>query len=266
MGTAIVRHHRPRPPGVSEHAHQEDEAALCPRSFASGWAASPAGGGRVRALLGSALGNERVRSEPTSSSPPPPRRCGCGRQPEPGRRSPSTACGPGSLVPHPSSSGSGPVAQLGANAHGEVLEPGRVSDCYLGLLLNPPRDQRAGRVLVVAPASLLHPCVPQPGGTLLYELVTGHPDRAPHELVAEGLGHEVVAQQQCGVAEGLRPTSSASSASSPSQERIRSPSTPNRKGRRRSGGCSWCMPATTPPRRDRLHSRGGEGRQRVWTP
>ena len=29
MGTAIVRHHRPRPPGVSEHAHQEDEAALC---------------------------------------------------------------------------------------------------------------------------------------------------------------------------------------------------------------------------------------------
>ena len=97
------------------------------------------------------------------------------------------------------------MAQLGANAHGEVLEPGRVSDCYLGLLLNPPRDQRAGRVLVVAPASLLHPCVPQPGGTLLYELVTGHPDRAPHELVAEGLGHEVVAQQQGRVAEGLRP-------------------------------------------------------------
>jgi hypothetical protein len=23
------------------------------------------------------------------------------------------------------------VAQLGANAHGEVLEPGRVPDCYL---------------------------------------------------------------------------------------------------------------------------------------
>jgi hypothetical protein len=42
MGTAIVRHHRPRLPGVSEHAHQEDEAALCPRSFPSGWAASPA--------------------------------------------------------------------------------------------------------------------------------------------------------------------------------------------------------------------------------
>jgi hypothetical protein len=75
------------------------------------------------------------------------------------------------------------VAQLGANAHCEVLVPGRVSDCYLGLLLDPPGDQHAGRMLVVAPASLLHPHVPQPDGTLLYELVTGHPDRAPRELV-----------------------------------------------------------------------------------
>src|SRR6266542_4035336 len=33
------------------------------------------------------------------------------------------------------------------------------------------------------PVALLHPCVPQPDGTVLYELVTGHPDRAPHELV-----------------------------------------------------------------------------------
>jgi hypothetical protein len=75
------------------------------------------------------------------------------------------------------------MGQLGANAHGETLEPGRVLDCYLGLLLDPPRDRRAGRVLVVAPASLLHPCVPQPDGRLLYELLTGHPDRAPQELV-----------------------------------------------------------------------------------
>jgi hypothetical protein len=75
------------------------------------------------------------------------------------------------------------VAQLGANAHGEVLEPGRVPDCYLGLLLDPPGDEHAGRVLVVAPASLLHPAVPQPDGTLLYELVTGHPDRQSQELV-----------------------------------------------------------------------------------
>jgi hypothetical protein len=97
------------------------------------------------------------------------------------------------------------MAQLGANAHGEIFVSGRVPDRYLGLLLDPPRDQRAGSVLVVASASLLHPCVPQPGGTLLYQLVTGHPDRAPHELVAEGLAHEMVAQQQGRVAEGLRP-------------------------------------------------------------
>ena len=75
------------------------------------------------------------------------------------------------------------MAQLGANAHSEVLAPGRVPDCYLGLLLDPPGDQHAGTVLVVAPASLLHPGIPQPDGTLLYELVTGHPDRQPQELV-----------------------------------------------------------------------------------
>jgi hypothetical protein len=75
------------------------------------------------------------------------------------------------------------VAQLGANAFGEVLEPGRVPGCYLGLRLDPPGDDQAAGVLVVAPAVLLHPVVPQPDGTVLYELVTGHPDRAPQELV-----------------------------------------------------------------------------------
>jgi hypothetical protein len=75
------------------------------------------------------------------------------------------------------------VTQLGANAFGEVLEPGRVPDCYLGLRLDPPSQTEPAGVLVVAPASLLHPCVPQPGGTVLYELVTGHADRTPHELV-----------------------------------------------------------------------------------
>jgi hypothetical protein len=75
------------------------------------------------------------------------------------------------------------MAQLGANAFGEVLEPDRVPDCYLGLRLDPPRDEQAGSVLVVAPAALLHPGVPQPDGSVLYELVTGHPDRAPCELV-----------------------------------------------------------------------------------
>jgi hypothetical protein len=74
------------------------------------------------------------------------------------------------------------MAQLGANALGEVLEPGRVPDCYLGLRLDPPAAE-APEVLVVAPASLLHPSVLQPDGTVLYELVTGHPDRAPRELV-----------------------------------------------------------------------------------
>jgi hypothetical protein len=38
-------------------------------------------------------------------------------------------------------------------------------------------------VLVVAPRWLLHPAVPQPAGSLMYELATGHPDRQPGELV-----------------------------------------------------------------------------------
>src|SRR5215213_11589743 len=91
------------------------------------------------------------------------------------------------LVPYPEATGPSTrrrrVSQLGANALGEVLVPGRVPDCYLGLLLDPPGDQHAGRVLVVAPAALRHPGIPQPDGTLLYELVTGHPDRQPQELV-----------------------------------------------------------------------------------
>jgi hypothetical protein len=75
------------------------------------------------------------------------------------------------------------VGQLGANAHGEVLVPGRVPDCYLGLRLDPTGDTQAAGVLVVARAARVHPVVPQPEGTVLYELVTGHPDRTPHELV-----------------------------------------------------------------------------------
>jgi hypothetical protein len=77
------------------------------------------------------------------------------------------------------------VSELGPNAHGEVLDSGRVADCYLGLLLRPPPagDPEAGRVLVVAPRALLHPHVPQPAGSLVDELLTGHPDREPGELV-----------------------------------------------------------------------------------
>jgi hypothetical protein len=54
-----------------------------------------------------------------------------------------------------------------------------VPDCYLGLLLDPPHQRYAGSVRVVAPVALLHPVVPRPDGTVLYELVTGHPDRTP---------------------------------------------------------------------------------------
>ena len=44
--------------------------------------------------------------------------------------------------------------QLGPNALGETLEPGRVTDCYLGLLLPPGSagELEACTVLVVAPA------------------------------------------------------------------------------------------------------------------
>jgi hypothetical protein len=75
------------------------------------------------------------------------------------------------------------MAQLGANAHGEVLKPGRVPDCYVGLLLCADDPDQAPSVLIVSPAAFLHPAVRQLDGTLLYELVTGHPDRAPRELV-----------------------------------------------------------------------------------
>jgi hypothetical protein len=53
------------------------------------------------------------------------------------------------------------VNQLGPNALGEVLQPGQVADCYLGLLLPPglAGEPEAGTVLVVAPAALLHPRV-----------------------------------------------------------------------------------------------------------
>jgi hypothetical protein len=75
------------------------------------------------------------------------------------------------------------VGLLGPNADGELPQPGRVPDCYLGLRLDSAGHNQPAGVLVVAPAALLHPHVPQPDGTVLYELVTGHPDQAAHELV-----------------------------------------------------------------------------------
>ena len=75
--------------------------------------------------------------------------------------------------------------QLGPNALGEVPESGRVTDCYLGLLLppGPVGEPEAGTVLIVAPAALLHPRVSQPAGSLVYDLLTGHPEREAGELV-----------------------------------------------------------------------------------
>jgi hypothetical protein len=75
--------------------------------------------------------------------------------------------------------------QLGPNAFGEVLEPGRVADCYLGLLLppGPAGELEPGTILILAPAGLLHPRVSQPAGSLVYGLLTGHPEREPGELV-----------------------------------------------------------------------------------
>jgi hypothetical protein len=74
------------------------------------------------------------------------------------------------------------VSELGRNAFGEPVEPGRV-DCYLGLPLPAEAADEQGGVLVVAPRWLLHPAVPQPAGSLVYELATGHPDRQPDELI-----------------------------------------------------------------------------------
>jgi hypothetical protein len=59
------------------------------------------------------------------------------------------------------------VSRLGANALGEVLEPGRVPDCYLGVRLDPAGGAEAAGVLIVGPAVLRDPAVPQPDGTPL---------------------------------------------------------------------------------------------------
>jgi hypothetical protein len=70
------------------------------------------------------------------------------------------------------------MGQLGANAHGEVLEPGRVPGCAWT-----QTTRRRSVCWWSPPPALLHPAMPQPDGTLLYELLTGHPDRTAHELV-----------------------------------------------------------------------------------
>jgi hypothetical protein len=100
--------------------------------------------------------------------------------------------------------------RLGPNAYGEQLQPGRVAYCYLAILLDQPLAKIApepGRVLVVASAALLHEQVPQPDGQVLYELLTGHPDRAPRDLVflADLTGELRAWPPQTWTAVGIRP-------------------------------------------------------------
>jgi hypothetical protein len=56
------------------------------------------------------------------------------------------------------------VGLLGPNANGELVEPGRVPDCSLGLLLFAGYGNQAPGVLVLSPAGLLHPAVPSQTG------------------------------------------------------------------------------------------------------
>src|SRR4029453_3260269 len=58
---------------------------------------------------------------------------------------------PGSLILRASMLGRRALDQLGPNALGEVLEPGRVGDCYLGLLLppGPAGEPQAGTLLIL---------------------------------------------------------------------------------------------------------------------
>ena len=75
--------------------------------------------------------------------------------------------------------------QPGPNALGETLAPGRVTDCYLGLLLppGPAGEPEAGTVLIVSPSRAAAPRCSAPADSLVYELLTGHPEREPGELV-----------------------------------------------------------------------------------
>src|SRR5438034_8764179 len=113
---------------------------------------------------------------------PRPARCCTRPADRPGRSQRTAPVAAGSLAPPPLR-GALLVSELGPNAFGKHLDPGRVGDCYLALPLPDEDGDGPGGVLVVAPRWLLHPAVPQPAGSLVYELVTGHPDRGPGELV-----------------------------------------------------------------------------------
>jgi hypothetical protein len=78
------------------------------------------------------------------------------------------------------------VRRLGPNSAGEELAPGAVEDCYLGLLVDQPLAASlptAGSLVVVGPTALLDVRVRQPDGRAVYDLLSGHPDRQPRDLV-----------------------------------------------------------------------------------
>jgi hypothetical protein len=78
------------------------------------------------------------------------------------------------------------VRRLGPNSSGEELAPGAVEDCYLGLLVDQPlaaTEPTPGSLVVVGPSALLDDRVRQPDGQAVYDLLSGHPDRASRELV-----------------------------------------------------------------------------------
>jgi hypothetical protein len=78
------------------------------------------------------------------------------------------------------------VRRLGPNSDGEELAPGAVTDCSLGLLVDQPLAATlptSGSLLVVSPTALLDARVRQPDSLAVYDLVTGHPARAPRALV-----------------------------------------------------------------------------------
>jgi hypothetical protein len=84
------------------------------------------------------------------------------------------------------------------------------------------------------------------------------------ELVAEGLAHESVAQQQGRVAEGLRPAGLG-------EQPVAGADSFAEHAEPEGSPAVWRLLVVhasnnAPPRRNWFPSRGGEGRQGVWTP